>query len=360
MSIDFSGGSFADDPYYSSTGPYSNLSGDEWINAVQGSSLWNAVNNPAYNQANANPDPYGAYPYSSVTSGASGTTGGGGGGGGFNPYAAYDAQRQMNAIATVKALLNQYGLSALYSKIEQYIKEGYDGDTVMVLIRTTPEYKARFPAMEALAQKGRAINEATYIDYEKTASTLERRYGLPTGMLMGKVTDLLTNEVSSSELNDRVILASAASIEAPQELKDTFSRYYNLDQGAMTAYFLDPDVATPLLEKQYASARIGREAEKQGIGIDVYGAENLQNLGITTEQARQGFGQVAAATELTSGRGDVVSQKELIAGTLGGEEKARQSIERAAQSRTGRFQGGGGFAPEGRGGTSGLGTSTTQ
>lgn len=278
-------------------------------------------------------------------------TGGGGGaspgGGKYDPYGAYmaaqESNRQRNAIAIVKALLDQYGLSALYDTIVGYIKEGYDANTVMVLIRTTPQYKQRFPAMEALAKKGRAISEAEYINYEQTASGLERRYGLPDGMLMGKVTDLLTNEVSATELNDRVLLASAASIQAPQELKNTFQQYYGIDQGGLTAYFLDPEVATPLLEKRYGSAIIGREAAAQGIGLDVYGAENLQELGISREQARAGFGEVAAARELTAGRGDIVSQQELISGTLAGEQEAQQRIQRAKQSRLGRFEGGGQF-----------------
>lgn len=264
-------------------------------------------------------------------------------------YERMDRERQQNAIAVVQSLLNQYGLSGLYNTIVGYIQQGYDADTVMVLIRTTPEYKKRFPAMEALAQKGRAISEAEYINYEQAASGLERRYGLPEGMLMGNVTKLLTNEVSATELNDRVLLASSASIQAPTELKQQFQQYYGIDQGGLTAYFLDPDVATPLLEKRYASALIGREAAAQGIGLDVYGAENLQGLGITQEQARTGFGEVAGARELTAGRGETVTQGELIAGTLGQDQAAQQRIERTRQSRAARFQGGGGFATgEGR------------
>lgn len=259
-------------------------------------------------------------------------------------YAGMERQRQQNAIAVVQSLLNQYGLSSLYNTIVGYIQEGYDADTVMVLIRTTPEYKKRFPAMEALAQKGRAISEAEYINYETLASGLERRYGLPESMLMGKVTDLLVNEVSMTELNDRVVLASAAAIQAPQDVKNIFSQYYGIGQGGMTAYWFDPDIATPLLEKQYASALIGTEAARQGIGIDVYGAQNLQSLGITTEEARQGFGQVAAQRELTTGLGETLSQQQLIGANLAGDQQAQQALQRVQGSRTGAFQGGGGFA----------------
>lgn len=296
-----------------------------------------------------------------------GSSGGGGGGGGdVDPYAyekamaaAQEARRQQNATAVMKALLTDYGMTSLYDRVVGYIKEGYDPDAIMVLIRTTPEYKQRFPAMDALARKGRAISEGDYIEYERTASGLERRYGLPDGMLMGSVTNLLENEVSASELNDRVLLASAAAIQSPDDIKNTFMNYYGIDVGGLTAYFLDPDKATPLLEKQYAATVIGTEAARQGVTVDVYGSENLAQIGVTAEEARQGFGRVAQMGALTQGRGDVVTQGQLIQGEFTQSQEAQQAIERAQRARAGRFQEGGGFAETQRG-VAGLGTAATR
>ena len=268
-------------------------------------------------------------------------------------------RRIQNDSTSMQALLAQYNLSSLYNTVVGYVRQGYDAESIAVLIRTTPEYKTRFPAMEALAQRGRAISEASYIDYEQQAAGLERRYGLPSGMLMGNITGLLTNDVSAAELNDRVILASSASIQAPQELKDTFKNYYGIDSGGLAAYFLDPNVAAPLLEKQYASTVIGAEAVRQGLAVDVYGAENLQNLGITQDQARKGFTTVAASTGLTQGAGDFTTQQELISGTLAGDAKAQQNIDRVAASRTGRFQKGGQFLQT-KDGSVGLGSAATR
>ena len=173
------------------------------------------------------------------------------------------------------------------------------------------------------------------------------------------MTDLLTNEVSASELNDRVLLASSAAIQAPDEVKNTFMDYYGISAGGLTAYFLDPNKATPLLEKQYAATLVGTEAARQGVGIDVFGAENLANLGVSQEQAREGFGRVAGAMSLTQGRGDVVTQQQLISGTFGQDEQSLQAIERAARGRTGRFLQGGQFAASNQGVT-GLGSAATR
>lgn len=269
------------------------------------------------------------------------------------------AQQRQNATATMRALLESYNLMSLYNTVVDFIKQGYDAEAVSVLIRTTPEYKTRFPAMEELARKGRAISEAEYVEYEQTSSNLERRYGLPAGMLMSNVTQLLTNEVSLAELNDRVLLASSAALQAPQDVRQQFQEYYGIDSGGLTAYFLDPQIATPLLERQAASARIGAEARRQEVGVDRATAEYLQSLGVTDEQARQGFGTVAQARGLTTGRGDVVTSEQLVMGTLGGDQKAQQEIERAVGARRGRFEGGGEFV-QSKEGAVGLGSAATR
>lgn len=274
--------------------------------------------------------------------------------------AALERQReQRRVIETVQSIFSQYGLSSLNSVIEQYARQDYSAAAIQILLRQTPEYKQRFPAMEALVAKKRAITEAEYIDYERTAAALERQYGLPQTMLTGRVTELLTNEVSASEMNDRVVLAASAAIQAPQDFRDTMTQFYGIDTGGLTAYFLDPQIATPLLEKQYASSIIGTEARRQGVGIDVYGAENLQELGISQEQARVGFGQVAEARPLTEGRGDVVSQQQLIQGTFGATQEAERAVERARAGRVGRFQVGGGAVATQQG-VMGAGTAATR
>jgi hypothetical protein len=282
--------------------------------------------------------------------------------GGGNPWDAYFAmqnqQRINNVIATVTALFKEYGLESLSSKVIEYARQGYDAAAIGVMIRDTPEYKARFPAMATLMSKKRAISEAEYISYEKQAAALEKRYGLPGGLVQGAVTTLLENDVSASELQDRVVMASDAALQAPQELRDTFRNYYGIDSGALAGYFLDPALATPLLQKQYVSSQIGSEAMRQNVGIRVDVAENLQQLGITQDVAREGFSDVSRQMAFTGGRGDRVSQEQLIGGNLLQRQQDIQEIERVAQTRLGRFQSGGSYVQE-SGGVSGLRGSST-
>lgn len=272
--------------------------------------------------------------------------------------AAAAARERRLVIDTIKSIFANYGLSSLSNKIVEYAQSGYSSEAIQIMLRETPEYQARFPAMKALSSRGRAISEAEYVEYETTAAQLERRYGLPTGMVSGNITRLLENDISATELNDRIMLASAAAVQAPQELKATFRDFYGIDEGGLAAYFLDPAVAAPILEKQAATAIIGAEGRMQGLGVERQTAEQLQALGVSQAEARQGFGDVAGAQGLTAGRGETVSTTELIQGTLAQNEEARRKRERVAGSRVAQFAGGGEFAQT-REGTVGLGTAQT-
>jgi len=325
--------------------------------AYEGPQIWSPTWAPLdLSMSNINMTPPGA----PAPSGGGGGGGGGEGGGGYMDTAMmiYQMQREdriRNVIAVVRATFEEYGLGSLVPKIIEYAQQGYEGPAIGFMLRETPEYQARFPAMKALAQKKRAITEAAYIAYERTAASLERQYGLPKGMLEESVTNLLTNEVSVEELNERVLLASAASVNAPESMRQTFRNFYGVD--ALTAYFLDPEIATPLLQKQVATAEIGEAAMRMDVGIGVDMATQLQELGISREQALGGFAQVGRSRSLQYGRGDVVAgDQQAIEGTFGINRESEQALERAALARTGRFAGGGSFATE-REGASGLGGS---
>lgn len=308
---------------------------------------------------------------SGIGIGAAGTiipppNGGGGGGSTVDPDAEDRAtarrERAMNAIAAMRGIMASYGLSSLMDKIQSYVTQGYtDPDAIMALIRTTPEYEQRFPAMKELAKKGRAISEAEYISYEAEAAGMERMYGLPAGMITGKesISKLLTSEVSAKELGERVTMAAAGAFQTSPEVKKQFKDYYGIDSGGLTAYFLDPEVATPLLTKQYVSAQLGAEAAMQGIDVGMTLAEQLNVAGVTKDEARIGFGAVAGEAGLTAGAGDVVSQEQLIKANLLGDQTAKAAKERAAGGKLGKFQGGGEFLTTQQGAV-GLGTATTQ
>jgi hypothetical protein len=259
-------------------------------------------------------------------------------------------QRRQATEGAVKAAFALYGLSSLFPIIQKYAQQGLTEDEIYLNLRNTAEYKARFPAMEALSLKGRAITEAAYVDYETKAAQLEQQYGYPKGMVSGSITDLLVGDVSLAELNDRMILSAADSITAPADLKQQLKDYYNVDPDqALKAYYLDPDRALPILQMQSATARIGVQATRQGVsGIDRTLAEELQGLGVSEAAAQKGFGVVASQAGFTAGKGETTDNVDLTRGAFGNAESAAKT-ERIASGRVGAFQQGGGFAETNKG-----------
>lgn len=313
-----------------------------------------------------------------VNAAAKAAGGGGGGGGPVTPpedpavtaakIAAEQRQREVDAEnqrrrdateGAVKAAFSLYGLSSLFPMVQKYAQQGLTEDEIYLNLRSTAEYKARFPAMETLAGKGRAISEAAYVDYERKAAQLEQRYGYPDGLVAGQVTTLLVGDVSLDELNDRMVLSAADSLTAPEDLKQQIKDYYNVNpEQALKAYYLDPEVALPILQKQSASARIGVQATRQGVtGIERGLAEELQALGVSEAAALKGFGTVASEAGFTAGRGETTTNPELTRGAFGNAAAAAKT-DRIAGSRVAGFQQGGGVA-ETKTGLTGLGSAAS-
>lgn len=269
-------------------------------------------------------------------------------------------QRQRQTIQTLQAAFAEYGLQGLFPAIERFARQDLTEGMILLELRKTPEYQQRFPAMRALSEKGRVISEAEYISFERDAARLERAYGLPAGMLdKAAVTNLLTNEVSARELEERVSMAAAGAYQLSQEVRDTFSRFYGLEGGALTAYFLDPEKALPLLNKQFVSSQIGAEAAMQQITVQADIAERLAEGGVDVEQARRGFGQVRGLRGLSEGRGDVASQEQLIGSRLMDDQDASEAVRRSQAARVGRFEQGGRMLT-GEQGVVGAGTAATR
>ena len=59
------------------------------------------------------------------------------------------------------------------------------------------------------------------------------------------ITNLLSNDVSARELEQRVTMAAAGAFQTTPEVKQQFQDFCSINAGGLTAYFLDPDKALP-------------------------------------------------------------------------------------------------------------------
>lgn len=251
---------------------------------------------------------------------------------------------QKDALAALNSLFQSYGIGTLAPKITEFLQNGYSADTISLLLRETPEYKKRFAANEARQKKGLPVlSPSEYLATETAYRQVMRAAGLPTGFY-DKADDFqkfLENDVSPTEIQQRVTEASNFVNNATQEQKALFSQWYT--KGDMIAYALDPARAEPLVGKSFAAAKIGGEAVAQGLGIDQTMAQDIASRGIDSNQASQGFSVIAGTIgndqKLAAIDGTSISQYDAMREVFFNAADVTQKRDRLASQERGRFNG---------------------
>ncbi len=268
-----------------------------------------------------------------------------------------------SAKAAIRQVLDGYGLGALADWAWNAYLGGTPQEQIALDMRNRPEYKQRFQGIDTLRQKGRAISESAWIAYEQQAVALMRARGIPTGFYdqPSDLAKFITNEVSVKELDDRLELAQQAALSSPPEVRDELSRLYGIGAGELTAFWLDPDKALPVIQRKFTSAQLASESARTGFGqLGQTEAERLAAIGVDPTQAGDTFSTLAGMGELTATMGgeENLTRDDLLSAGFENNANARQRVERKARTRAAAFAGGGGFA-EGRSGIAGLGSATT-
>ena len=197
---------------------------------------------------------------------------------------------------------SEYGLGSLVESLQSYIKDGLSEDELTLRLRETPAYQQRFGANKQRIAKGlSALSEAEYIGLEDKYQEVMRQYGLPDtywakdsmGTQKG-FEQLLANDVSNTELEERLLVAQDRVLKANPEVLNALKQFYpDIKNGDIFAYTLDPKNAIKNIQSKVTAAEIGGAALAQGLTTDVARAEQLAGAGVTKAAAQQGFETVA-------------------------------------------------------------------
>lgn len=208
------------------------------------------------------------------------------------------------AIDLLKETIKQYFTLAgddkfvdeLSAIIDGYAKEGFDSSTISVMLPQTAPYKVRFSGNEARIKAGlSALKPSDYLSAEESYNEILKRFNLGDLAKRDTFSSLIGGQVSADELADRVVNVYDRIRNADTALRDELDRVEGLD-GNIT----DADFARALLTGEAGAAQLKRKistaeitAEARIRKLNVGSAEQLQQLGVTREQARTGFEQIA-------------------------------------------------------------------
>lgn len=262
------------------------------------------------------------------------------------------------------AYLKAYGLESLATWAwNSYTMSGVtDMDAFTPILRAElPKQKAfidRFPAYNEMLAAGKGISIEEYVKYEKDLTKAANFYGLPAGFVEDRdyIKKIMLADVSADEFAERAQLARDNALNAPAETTQALKDLYGMSDGDLTAFWMDPDKAMPLLQRRSAAATLAGVGLRNSITISQAEAERLAAQGVTVAQGTQAFSQVAEQQALQAGYGETATQAELVAGAFG-DVQAAKKVERVTKSRTGQFADAGG-AQTGQTGVVGLGKST--
>jgi hypothetical protein len=197
----------------------------------------------------------------------------------------------------------RYGLASLVTPLKDLITSGISPSEFTLRLRETDAYKNRFAANQARIKNGlRALSEADYIRNEDAYQEVMRRRGLPTSyyeQTVDPVTGitkqkgfeaLLAGDVSSTELEDRIVTAQDRVLNANPEIARTLKQFYpGISNGDILAYSLDPVNAINAIKRKITTAEIGTAAKQEGLTTGLTRAEELATMGVTGATAAQGY-----------------------------------------------------------------------
>jgi hypothetical protein len=244
---------------------------------------------------------------------------------------------RMDAIEAMKARFKQYGLESLVAKIKELAISGASETTITLQLQETPEYKTRFAANEARIKKNlQVLSPSEYLTMEDTYRQTLRAYGLTQFDNDAYVRQFIANDVSPTELSNRVVTAVQRVRNADPAIATQLREYYGIGQGDLVAYVLDPEQQFQKIQRQVAASEIGVAAGRQGLKAGVGVAEQLAAQGVTQAEAQKGYATIAdilpTAEKLSSiygttmdGYGQAEAEQEVF-NSLASAQRTRQKL----------------------------------
>ena len=259
---------------------------------------------------------------------------------------------------------NKYGLGSLVEDIKGLIQSNVSPSQFSLELQNTNAYKQRFAANQDRIKAGlKALTPAEYIGLEDQYQNIMRTYGMPstyytkdgTGKQAG-FEKFLANDVSASELEDRIATAQQRVLNSNPEVLQALKQFYpDINNADILAYTLDPSNALTNIKRKVTAAEIGGAALAQGLQTTGGTAESLAGLGITKSQAQQGYTEIAGILPRASQLADIYGQDQYTQGTAEAEvfntanaADAARKRKKLASLETAAFSGSSGVGALGR------------
>lgn len=270
-----------------------------------------------------------------------------------------------NALEIIKDKLREYGLEGLADEAYEMLLDGISPEAVILRLRETEEFAARFPGLEMRRANGfSAISPAEYINLERQYRNVMMTAGIPEGFYdsVDDFAEFIGNDVSQAEMTERVALAATAARSINPNLRLQLQEMYGVgveNDGELIAYYLDPERGTTIIEQRLQLEAAGLSAASIGAlgsGFTTGTAERLVDLNVQAREISERFRGQRAITQQLVGEEEFTAS-EFAAAEFGLDSEATADLARlrALREQRGVRQSG---ALVTRAGAVGLGSAT--
>lgn len=220
----------------------------------------------------------------------------------------------IDAFALLADQLRQWNLGSLADSFISLATQGFKPQEAMNKIKYDTsinpatgkawnfDYTKRFAGNAARIKQGlNAYSEKEYLEIEDSYADTLRRNNL-TALIstndevnQAQFAGYMEKGLSATEFADRIDEVSQRVIYADKDTKDQFKQFFPaLTDADIISYVLRPDIVMPVLKTKIAAAEISGVAKQVGLGATSLGmAETLAQAGVSKEEARAGYGQIA-------------------------------------------------------------------
>jgi len=251
--------------------------------------------------------------------------------------AAADAAKyneRMSVYASMADRFNKYGLTGLANKIKELAIQGATEATITLQLQETPEYQQRFAANADRLKKGLAVlTPAEYVNVEDSYRQVLRAYGLKQFDNDAYVRQFIANDMSPTELSNRVVTAVQRVQNADPAIVNQLKQYYGIGATDMVGYVLDPEQQFQKIERQIAASEIGVAAGRQGLTAGVSVAEQLAAQGVSQAEAQKGYATIADILPTAEKLSDIYGTTLEEYGQAEGEQEVFNQLASAQRKR---------------------------
>jgi len=202
---------------------------------------------------------------------------------------------------------SKYGLGSLVEDVKNYIVQGLSKAELTLRLRTESKtYQKRFAANEQRVAKGlAALDEAAYIGLEDQYQEIMRNYGLPASYYAKDAIGtqegfqkFIANDVSATELEDRVTTAQKRVLNANPEVLQAIKDFYgdSITNGDILAYTLNPEKGLADIKRKVTAAEIGGAAVQAGLNLGKTAEDKALYAARAAELGAAGIDKAAAQT----------------------------------------------------------------